>query len=205
MSKKRKNAPANSQSIFNSNSTINQDTRVVDNGLERCKYVYDLVNGWIGNADNKVNVSCGVFSIVFGVVSFLADHYLKQSDITITKDYWCDIDRLFFIVSLILMAIAVFFYALAITPNLKSSGNKGTPKKYPIYYGDISSLKHDEYRKLMNNGNDKDFQEELISEIYMNSGICFRKMKQYKTGVILSTMAIGFALLSIMCHFIMYM
>ena len=43
-----------------------------DSSLERSKYIYEQVNGWIENADNKVSVSCGIFTGVFSVITFLA-------------------------------------------------------------------------------------------------------------------------------------
>ena len=35
------------------------------NALERSKYLYEQVNKWIENSDNKVSVSCGIFTGVF--------------------------------------------------------------------------------------------------------------------------------------------
>ena len=47
---------------------------------ERAEYVYEQVNHWIENADSKVGVSCGVFSGVFGVVTFLTEQYVKTPE-----------------------------------------------------------------------------------------------------------------------------
>lgn len=81
------------------------------------------------------------------------------------------------------MVVAVIFYAMAVIPNLKSSGNKKPKqKKYPLFYGDISALKLTKYRALMEKGTEKDFVDELIWESWTNSGICMRKMKLYKAG-----------------------
>ena len=103
------------------------------------------------------------------------------------------------------MALAVFFYAKAIIPNLKSSGNvKSTQKKYPLFYGDIHSLKLEKYQELMSKGTDKDFNEELILESWHNAGISLRKMQWYKRGVITSIIAIGLAAISFTAHFLMY-
>lgn len=41
--------------------------------IERNKFLYQLVNGWIGNADNKVSIFCGVFTVIFGILTFLSD------------------------------------------------------------------------------------------------------------------------------------
>ena len=55
---------------------------------ERNKYVYELVNNWIGNADNKVSVSCGIFSGVFVVISFLRENYIKIPKDAIISSCW---------------------------------------------------------------------------------------------------------------------
>ena len=43
------------------------------NVLERSKYLYEQVNKWIENSDNKVSVSCGIFTGVFGVITILSE------------------------------------------------------------------------------------------------------------------------------------
>ena len=154
----------------------------MDDTLERSKYVYEQINSWIENADNKVSVSCGIFTGVFGVVTFLAEQYIK----------------------ILVMASAVLLYALAIIPNLKSSGKNKSEKEYPVYFGDISTIDYEKYKNLMKNGNEQNFNEELILESWFNSGICTKKMKRYKMGVILSIIAVSFAFLSFICHFLMY-
>ena len=201
---KNKNTKTTNPRCSSGSSKNNKETERVDKGLERSKYVNDLVNGWIENADNKVSVSCGMFSVVFGILSFLSDHYLNMTDMPVVNESWHCIYKWSFIVSLLVMAVAVFFYARAITHNLKSSGEKRIPKKYPIYYGDISSLRLTEYRERIIKGDDNDFNEELIREIHTNSQICTRKMKQYKLGIILSVIAIGFAFISLISRFLMY-
>ena len=76
-----------------------------------------------------------------------------------------DTYKISFILSCIAMVVAVIFYAMAVIPNLKSSGNKKPKqKKYPLFYGDISALKLTKYRALMEKGTEKDFVDELILE-----------------------------------------
>ena len=173
--------------------------------LERNKYVYELVNGWIENADNKVSVSCGLFTGVFGIVTFLTERYIKVPDNPVVNECWRVLYKGSFIVSLILMALAVFFYAKAIIPNLKSAAptNKAK-KKYPIFYGDIQSLEFNAYHELINKGTNKEFNDEIERETWHNSGVCMKKMRRYKMGVILSISAIGFAFFSFVAHFMMY-
>ena len=196
---------SNSQKSDMPSATSQAESKKEESGIERSKYVYEQVNGWIENADNKVSVSCGIFTGAFGVFTFLAERYVKAPDNPVINECWHAIYKGSFILSLLVMAVAVFFYAKAIIPNLKSSGKiEATKKKYPLYYGDIHSLKLDDYQKLMAKGTDKDFNDELILESWHNAGICLQKMKWYKAGVIASIVAIGLAAVSFTAHFLMY-
>ncbi len=188
-------------------STASQiDAKEEESGIERSKYVFEQVNGWIENADNKVSVSCGVFTGVFGVITFLAEKLVNVPDNATIYESWHCVYRISMVLSLLIIACAVYFYAKAIIPNLKSSGNiEATKKKYPVYFGDIHSYNLDDYRILMERGTDRDFINELIQESWYNSGICLKKMKYYRVGVIFSIIAIVLAFVSFGAHCFMYM
>ena len=190
----------------NTTSAMSQSGRKTDDSsLERSKYVYEQVNGWIENADNKISVSCGIFTGAFGVITFLAERYITVPENPVINEYWQVIYMTGFIISFLALALAVVFYAIALIPNLKSSGKvKPTQKKYPIYFGDIHSIPFEDYQQLMAKGTDKDFTDELILESWYNSGICLKKMKGYRAGVITSIIAIGFAFISFAAHWMMY-
>ena len=173
--------------------------------LDRSKYVYEQVNSWIENADNKVSISCGIFSGVFGVITFLSERLAASVSVNgcwQTIYHWC------FGIGLVLMLFSILFYVLAINPNLGKSGKKknGTaPKKeYPIFYGDIAELKLSDYMKAMNQATDTDFINELQAEAHYNSEICTKKMKNYRIGLWLSFAAIVFALGSWAARFFMF-
>ena len=175
-----------------------------DNKLECSKYVYEQVNGWIGNADNKVSISCGIFSGVFGVITFLSERISTQNT---TKNCWSTVYHLCFWTSLVLMLISIFLYVLAINPNLTKSGKKanGTipKKKYPIFYGDIADMTLDDYKHAINQAAEVDMINELQAETNHNSRICMKKMERYKAGLWISFAAIVFALGSLGAHFLM--
>lgn len=165
--------------------------------------MYEQVNHWIENADSKVGVSCGVFSGVFGVVTFLTEQYVKTPENSVIQQCWESVYRTCFIVSLFVMVVAVLFYASAIIPSLKKIG-KSKKKRYPIFYGDIAALDVCAYKRLMTKGNDETYRTELIVETWVNSRICLKKMKRYRLGVILSLIAIVTAFVSLGAHYMMY-
>lgn len=176
----------------------------IENEMERSKYVYEQVNFWIENADNKVSISCGIFSGVFAVVTFLSERLNGSGAVNEcwrTVYHWC------FGISLALMLASILFYVLAINPNIGKSGKKKNgavpKKKYPIFYGDIAELELEEYKKAMNHATDEDFINELQAESHYNSGICMAKMNRYRIGLWLSFAAIIFALGSWAARYLM--
>lgn len=113
--------------------------------IEQSKFVYEIINGWIENADNKVNVSCIIFTGVFGVVTFLSE---RTSGTSINNECWYCLYWVSFIISLILLIISILAYVFAINPNLGSGGKTDeigkAEKKFPIYFGDIANIKKSE-------------------------------------------------------------
>ena len=63
----------NTRNNTSNNNYQEQVAKTTDDAVEQAKYCYDLVNNWIGNADNKVSVSCVVFTGGFGVITFLSE------------------------------------------------------------------------------------------------------------------------------------
>ena len=173
--------------------------------LERSKYTYDLVNSWIDNADNKVSVSCAIFTGAFGVITFLSE---KVSTSQTINQCWRCCYHITFIVSVVFLMASLLFYVLAINPNLGKGGVKKTrkmnKKKYPIFFGDIAELELSEYKNLMNRGTDQDFINELHTETHYNSRVCITKMKNYRIGLWLSFMSIVISMGSWFSHYMMY-
>ena len=173
--------------------------------LDRSKYVYGLVNNWIENADNKVSISCCIFSGVFSVVTFLSEKLTASETV---NECWRLVYRWCFGVSLALMLTSLLFYVLAISPNLGKSGKKKNgsvpKKKYPIFYGDIAELTLSDYIKATDQTTDTDFINELQVEVHYNSGICTKKMKKYRIGLWLSFAAIMVAIGSWGARYLMF-
>ena len=119
---KKQNSQMVSQGIrVEKNVALNKEETKAGGLTEKEKYVYDLVNGWIENADNKVNISCGIFSGVFGVITFLSERLTESVTV---NECWRKAYHVCFAISLLLMISSIFFYVLAINPNLSKSGGR---------------------------------------------------------------------------------
>lgn len=177
---------------------------IIDNKTDQSKYVYDMVNGWIENADNKVSISCGVFGIVYGVLSFLAERITGE---TVNRECLKTTSVYCFIASGIVFGVSVFFYVLAINPNLFYKGkqhNKKGQKHYPVFYGDIAGMELDQYIKTVNKADSSCFIDEIQRETHINSCICLRKMKRYRIGLWTSFGAIVLAVISLATRYFMF-
>lgn len=153
---------------------------------ERAIYVYDLVNYWISNVDGKVGVACALFSLIFGVLTFIAESMIGKILLAI------DFNENWLIPALVdsALILGVLFWVFsvckcisAIIPNLGKSGIPQKKKKYPIFFGDISEIDLEEYKRLMIEGSTEDYFDEIIDETHFNSKIASAKMKKYRSGV----------------------
>ncbi|MBP3871963.1 MAG: hypothetical protein J6E46_13425 [Faecalicoccus sp.] len=100
--------------------------------------------------------------------------------------------RICFTISIIAMAIAFVKFVQCLIPHMESFSTKEHPnKKYPVFFKDIQFLELEEYRKLMHNGTNEDYNDELITEIWHNSKICTKEMMRYRIALICSSISLG--------------
>ncbi len=173
--------------------------------VERAKYVYDQVNGWIGNADNKVSVSCGVFTGAFGVITFLGEAYVRVLDqVAVVNTGMSTLHTFALGGALVLMAMALVFYAKALRPDHTSAKKAKGSAKFPIFYGDIAGMELDLFERTLCGADDKVFVRELAAEIHTNSRICKAKMENLARALGFSFCSILMALVSLYAKIHMY-
>ncbi len=165
--------------------------------VDEHEFVLEMVNMWINNADSKVSTFCAVFTIVFGVIA------LAESLIGIKIEIFKMIDSgsryialSMLCISLIAFAISIGFCLHAISPKLTGMLKKKELKAtahpdYSIFYGKISQFKDkDTYIKVANSALEEDYINEILTEIYVNSGICTKKMRKFQIGILMSYIAV---------------
>lgn len=178
----------------------------LDRQLEWAQYSYGIVNGWIENADNKVSVACAVFTGTFGVVTFLSEQIEETCRIS---TFWQAVYHYVGVASLLGLLLAMLFFVIALSPSLISTNKSKakTTKKteaYPIYFGDIAAMNLKQYKKAMEEGENRGLFDALIRDTHMNAGICSRKMKWYKRGLWVSFVTIALSVLSLFAHYAMF-
>jgi len=165
-------------------------------GIESNKYTLELINSWINNADTKISIACGISSVVLAAIAFGAENILgdlaKNNGL---NGYVTPLFGLAFAVACVTFFISLWYYFLALNPSLISSKSEIEKPKYSIFYKDISKFTNvDAYMECMKDVTEEEFNQELMREIYINSGICTKKMQRFKTGMWCSVISIFAAL-----------
>lgn len=196
------------------NKTISQATtwsESKDSSLpERSKYTLELVNNNIANADSKVSISSGVFSVVVAVIVFIAENILKDIDKTngINPTY-----HRWFVCLVILSAVVFlgseFFHLWAISPSFFAEKKDKQRKKKPtfsIFYDEIRQFENFElYIEAAKKATESCFETEVLKEVYFNSKICSNKMKRFKVGLWLGGLSVALIIASCILYYCSYM
>lgn len=191
------------------NDDINNDV----NDIERNKYVFELVNMWISNADNKINIAFAMLSAVVAVVVFITDSLL--SDIPVSQNARPCMLNIFYCLAIfagVCFCLSILFYLLSVIPRLTSDKsikdklkkNKEEKKaKYSIFYDEIKDFeKAEHYVEAAKAADLEVFNEELLKEIYYNSDICSKKMHWFRCGGVASFATIILSLIAALFYFL---
>ena len=167
--------------------------------IDEIKYHMDLINGWISNADNKINIAFAILSLIFSAFGVYTSTKL---DVFINDKLTCLM--IWFIViaaiSVILFIISLFFFLSALYPNLIGK-HKSDEYLNLIFYEDVNQLKYKKFISKYNNMDKEDYKNFLIEEIYYNSKVCSNKMHKFSWGIVFS----GVFILFVIVAFIMLM
>lgn len=157
-------------------------TNIKEN-IDQNKYTFDLINQWIQHAENKASLLLAFVIALSGIIQFVCSKLIIPTYETTPKVF------IIFIIVLTLgtvsFIIAIIFFLIVIFPSLTSFNS--SENKYSIFFEDIASFQSfDSYHKVVIETNDEQFNEEIIKEIYINSKICSKKMKNIKRAIIYS-------------------
>ena len=156
--------------------------------IEQNKATLDLVNGWIVAADTKVSIFCGVFSAVFAVIVYFADRVLSDRTLIEGQQYtcWNKISMIVACVAILAFLLSLLFTVLTVSPKLYKA-DKNRIGEYSIFYEEIADFKDDRsFSDCVKESTQADYNQEILNEIYLNSKVCSRKMKQFRISLWLS-------------------
>ena len=190
---------------INIKTKSSRDMGIIDSDykIEKNKYTLDLVNSWINNADTKISISCGLSSVVLAIITFIIETYISTADISNGFNVCIlNIAKIVTAIGLALFLLALWFHFWALNPSLISIKSK-KEEKNSLFFGSINSFENvDAYIKHANSITKERYNIELMEEIYINSSICTKKMKRFRTGMWFSIGSILFAVGAGVCYYL---
>lgn len=119
------------------------------------KWIFERQLHWISTADAKLAVLATIPLAMLGISLFDVAERVNEPD-------WQDLPLA---MSTILLCVCLYFCKAALTPRLSG------PKQSVIYFGAISKLSIDDFRRSVTGLSSDDFQNDLVSQIHRNSEI----------------------------------
>ena len=145
----------------------------------------DRVHEWIKAADQKVSIFLAFQGVVIVILMpYIQDLFSKYQSV-------CSVYRMPLVLgSVVLMSYGLLKSAMALIPRLKNH-----IKKSLIYFGDISAMKIEDFKKDLENMSEADYKQQLIEQIHVSSRIAAVKHKQFKDSVLLFILGLGLFIL----------
>ena len=166
----------------------------INKGKEELQYTLELVNSWVQNCDQKAGMLLAVIGVAITVM--LTSDFIKfiRNYIFIPFVEFCEgkgehiISWSRFIVFFLLVVASVLLIKSSLYLFNASSANINDEKMYKenptlvknsfIFFNSISEMRFDDFKK-----DEVEFEDDLKSQIYINSIIAKIKFKNYNNGL----------------------
>ena len=163
--------------------------------------ILDRTVAWTDNCDSKTSIILGGLGVIASI--FLASDYVSRiADIvrfmTSHVNVWKAIYLFLFFGSIVALLVGCFFLirVLISVTDTKEFNDRGVKVDSLIFFSSISKNKTlSVYKKKVLKTDNAQFEEDIISQIYVCSIICNAKFRNYKTGLLLSLVGFGVFLL----------
>lgn len=134
------------------------------------------IQDWIKSADQKISI----WFAFQGVFITLITPYFLTKTFFVRLLTFCSSQIFILVTGFGFIAYGIFNSASALVPRLKNN----TGKKSMIYFGDITSLNLDDFKKELNSYSESDYEEDLKRQIYISSKISSKKHKLFRNSII---------------------
>lgn len=149
--------------------------------------ILDRTIDFVRNCDNKASIFLGIFGVVLTIVLTTdgVNNLVSIFDSAITQTSFCNV------LYLLLMAGSVIITSFGLTQIVRVLGVKvdfskeeGLDTDSKIFFEHITkNTNYLTYKTKLSNISDKEFLNDITSQIYINSCICSEKYKNYKCGL----------------------
>lgn len=173
--------------------------------LESLEQSLDRVNTWIGNCDQKAGFLLAIIGVLIAVI-FSSD--FSQSIVNIIVNPYREYLRnpelyefrlirfiyfIFIVVSIIAGVVSIVFVLLSLTAAIdinkykREECNSDLVVNSLLFFGSISIRKYNDFKDMEG----INYEDDLKSQIFINSTICTRKFKRYNLSIISFIVMLG--------------
>lgn len=164
--------------------------------------ILDRTVTWTDNCDSKTSIILGGLGVIAGI--FLASDYVSKiieiiRFMTSHINVWSVIYLVLFYGSIaVLLAGCLFLIRVLISvTDTKSYKDREVKEESLVFFSSIAKNKTlSAYKKKVQKTDNAQFEEDIISQIYVCSIICDAKFRNYKTGLLLSLLGFGIFLVT---------
>lgn len=158
---------------------------------EELTEILDRITFWIENCDSKTSILLGGFGVIFGII------LANENALKIIKIYRIALMNINFLmlIYLILNALSLgliisgclcWITVLFARVDMNEFADRGIKKDSLVFFESIANYKSlNSYKKKLIKCDEKQMDDDLISQIYICSIICQKKFKYYKLGLVL--------------------
>lgn len=150
--------------------------------IEKNENILNRVQEWIKSADQKVSIFLAFQSLLITI--FLPIFSLEN----FYKILNCKFETLitiFSVAGIIFLVLSIFKSISAIIPRI----GKKVPRSL-TYFGSIADMELSDYKKLSKNTDNKEYNDELLTQIHISSKIAKKKHVLFREAIIF--FSIGF-------------
>ncbi len=178
--------------------TVNKEQAPLEsvNNIERenLKFSLESVNSWVNNCDQKAGILLAIVGVAITVIvtsdimkllrSYIFAPFMEYcsgtSDLSFSWSRFTVFVLLVIEMTLLIVCCIYLFQAIRADIDNEKRYNENPTIEKPsyIFYGDISQMKYEDYKK----GGTK-YEDDLKSQIYINSKIATTKYKNYNEGL----------------------
>ena len=164
--------------------------------------ILDRTVTWTDNCDSKTSIIIGGLGVIAGI--FLASDYVSKiieiiRFMTSHINVWSVIYLVLFYGSIaVLLAGCLFLIRVLISvTDTKSYKDREVKEESLVFFSSIAKNKTlSAYKKKVQKTDNAQFEEDIISQLYVCSIICDAKFRNYKTGLLLSLLGFGIFLVT---------
>lgn len=151
--------------------------------------VLDRCIGFISNCDSKASIILAIDSGFLAIVLNNDDLFTSFKTLKINFEFNKIFSLFLPIISIIIILIGVGFILFSLLARIDNRKviKLGCKKDSIIFFGDIiKNRSYKQYEKSVFQVDTHDYLNDIYSQIYINSHICYNKYKVYNRGTIIS-------------------